>query len=98
MLQWSHYFSPEQINPFDLNPLRDILLAQVDFEHLRRHSPIRLFLAATHVNSEADAAVLLELACRELDPVETMSCPLSPVIGTHVGPGTVALNYMSGIQ
>lgn len=57
-----------------------------------------LCLAATHVNSEADAAVLLELACRELDPVETMSCPLSPVIGTHVGPGTVALNYMSGIQ
>ena len=26
-----------------------------------------------------------------------MCCPLSPVLGTHVGPGTVALNYMSGI-
>lgn len=51
MLQWSHYFSPEQINPFDLNPLRDILHAQVDFERLRRQSPVRLFLAATHVNS-----------------------------------------------
>jgi NTE family protein len=72
MLQWSHYFSPEQINPFDLNPLRDILLAQVDFEHLRRHSPIRLFLAATHVNSgklrlfrnaELSADAVLASAC-----------------------------------
>ena len=32
-----------------------------------------------------------------LNPVETMCVPLSPVIGTHAGPGTVALNYMAGI-
>ncbi len=51
MLQWTHYFSPEQLNPFDLNPLRGILLAQVDFERLRAHSPVRLFVAATQVNT-----------------------------------------------
>jgi NTE family protein len=51
MLQWTHYFSPEQLNPFDLNPLRKILSAQVDFERLRAHSPVRLFVAATHVNT-----------------------------------------------
>ena len=27
----------------------------------------------------------------------TLAVMLSPVIGTHAGPGTVALNYMSGI-
>ena len=51
MLQWTHYFSPEQLNPFDLNPLRDILSAQVDFERLRAHSPVKLFIAATNVNT-----------------------------------------------
>jgi NTE family protein len=51
MLQWAHYFSPQQINPFDLNPLRDIVSAQIDFERLRARSPVKLFIAATHANS-----------------------------------------------
>lgn len=51
MLQWTHYFSPEQLNPFDLNPLRNILSSQVDFERLRVHSPVKLFVAATNVNT-----------------------------------------------
>jgi NTE family protein len=51
MLQWTHYFSPEQLNPFDLNPLRKILSDQVDFEGLRAHSPVKLFVAATNVNT-----------------------------------------------
>jgi NTE family protein len=72
MLQWSHYFSPHQLNPFDLNPLKDILLAQVDFERLRTHSPVKLFIAATHANSgkvrlfrspEISADAILASAC-----------------------------------
>ena len=51
MLQWAHFFSPEQLNPFDLNPLRGILEAQIDFERLRTESPLKLFIAATHANS-----------------------------------------------
>ncbi|WP_382163642.1 patatin-like phospholipase family protein [Hydrogenophaga sp. ANAO-22] len=51
MLQWTHYFSPEQLNPFDLNPLRKILSSQVDFERLRARSPVKLFVAATNVNT-----------------------------------------------
>ena len=51
MLQWTTHLSPEQINPFDLNPLRDIIEAQFDFERLRRSSPVQLFIAATHANS-----------------------------------------------
>jgi DegV family protein with EDD domain len=64
-------------------------------ERLKGKANIRL--AVTHSNSEADASALLETARTQLDPIETLSCPLSPVIGTHTGPGTVALNYMSGI-
>ena len=72
MLQWTHYFSPGQINPFDLNPLRDIVSAQIDFERLRANSPVKLFIATTHANSgklrlfrehELSVDVLLASAC-----------------------------------
>ena len=72
MLQWAHYFSPHQLNPFNLNPLRDILNSQVDFERLRSHSPIKLFIAATNANSgkvrlfrapEISADAILASAC-----------------------------------
>ena len=53
-------------------------------------------LAVTRANAETEASALLEIARERLNPVEIMTCPLSPVIGTHVGPGTIALNYMSG--
>jgi NTE family protein len=72
MLQWTHYFSPEQLNPFDLNPLRKILSAQIDFERLRAQSPVRLFVATTNANtgklrlfrsSELSADAVLASAC-----------------------------------
>lgn len=51
MLQWTEHLSPEQLNPFDLNPLRDIIAEQIDFAALRQHCPVKLFIAATHANS-----------------------------------------------
>lgn len=51
MLRWTHHLSPSQLNPFDFNPLRDLLAEQIDFARLRTHSPVRLFIAATHANS-----------------------------------------------
>jgi NTE family protein len=44
-------FSPYQLNPLDLHPLRDILNAIVDFEGLRRRPDIKLFVAATNVRT-----------------------------------------------
>lgn len=69
---WAGYFSPAQLNPMDLNPLRDLLVRQVDFEQLRRASPFKLFVGTTHVNtgklrvfreSELSVDVLLASAC-----------------------------------
>ncbi|MED5619714.1 patatin-like phospholipase family protein [Ideonella sp. BN130291] len=51
LLHWTRYLSPQQLNPLDVNPLRDLLRVQIDFERLRRHSPVQLFIAATHANS-----------------------------------------------
>lgn len=51
MLHWTHYLSPYQLNPLDLNPLRELLCTQIDFERLRRAAPMRLYVAATQANS-----------------------------------------------
>ncbi len=42
--------SPYQFNPFNFNPLREALVASIDFERLRSRSPIKLLLAATRVS------------------------------------------------
>lgn len=47
----ARFFSPYQLNPFDVNPLRDILVKQVDFERLRADCRIELFIAATRVST-----------------------------------------------
>jgi NTE family protein len=44
-------FSPYQLNPTNFNPLREVLEQHVDFAALRRHSEIKLFLAATNVET-----------------------------------------------
>lgn len=47
----TRFFSPYQLNPFDVNPLHDILSSQVDFERLRADCKIELFVAATRVST-----------------------------------------------
>jgi NTE family protein len=49
LLFLTRFFSPYQLNPLNLNPLRDILAAQVDFERIRSDCRIKLFVAATRV-------------------------------------------------
>ena len=44
-------FSPYELNPLDLNPLRDLLSDSVDFEALRKNCDVKLFLSATNVRS-----------------------------------------------
>jgi NTE family protein len=47
----THSFSPYQLNPHNLNPLKDVLVSQIDFSRLRNESTIKLFLAATNVRN-----------------------------------------------
>lgn len=72
MLQWTQLLAPEQLNPLGANPLRDILLAQVDFERLRHDCPLPMFIAATHAHTgqlrlfrehELSAEAVLASAC-----------------------------------
>jgi NTE family protein len=44
-------FSPYQLNPFNYNPLRDVLLDLIDFKELRHYNTKKLFVCATNVKS-----------------------------------------------
>lgn len=52
-------------------------------------------LAAPNANAAGEAEQVLAKAAQRLEIKENMITQLSPVIGTHVGPGTVALAYMT---
>jgi NTE family protein len=47
----SRAFSPYVANPFDINPLRDVVEAEIDFEKVRACKAIRLFISATNVET-----------------------------------------------
>jgi NTE family protein len=69
---WAGQFSPYQLNPLGLNPLRDLLKRQIDFEALQKNSPFKLFVGTTQANTgklrifrenELTVDVLLASAC-----------------------------------
>jgi len=47
----SRYFSPYDVNPLNINPLRDLIERFVDFERLRANTDLRLFVSATNVQT-----------------------------------------------
>jgi len=72
LADWAGNFSPSQLNPLDLNPLRSLLARLIDFEGLRAASPFKLFIGTTQANSgklrvfrehELTVEVLLASAC-----------------------------------
>ena len=72
LMYWTGHFSPSQLNPLDLNPLRDLINKHIDTERLRAACPFKLFIAATQANSgklrvfretELSTDVLLASAC-----------------------------------
>ena len=76
MLDWvGRSFAPTQFNPLNLNPLRDILAAEVDFERLRAYRGVRVVVGATRVRTgqlrefghdELSADVVMASACLPL--------------------------------
>ena len=47
----SRYFSPYDVNPLNINPLRDLIERFVDFERLRVNTDLQLFVSATNVQT-----------------------------------------------
>jgi NTE family protein len=66
------HLSPYQANPLGLNPLRDLLVAAIDFDAIAAHRELKVFVSATHVTTgkavvftgkKLDAAAVLASAC-----------------------------------
>ena len=53
-------------------------------------------LATLHANALDDAQAILEDLIGKLNPVESIYSEVSPVVGTHCGPGTIGIAYMVG--
>jgi NTE family protein len=47
----SRILSPYQLNPLDINPLKDLLNAEINFERVRTQKAVKLFLSATNVRT-----------------------------------------------
>src|ERR1700720_2422553 len=47
----SRYFSPYDVNPLNINPLKDLIERFVDFEALRAFSDLQIFISATNVQT-----------------------------------------------
>jgi len=47
----SRYFSPYDVNPLNINPLKDLIERFVDFEKLRTYENLQLFVSATNVQT-----------------------------------------------
>jgi len=70
--QLSRSFSPYELNPLGINPLRSILSDLIDFEVIRNSASPKLFIAATNVhtgqvrvfrNAEMTCEMILASAC-----------------------------------
>lgn len=48
---WQQTFSPYDLNPFDINPLRTLIEDHVDFARLRRFSAMQVYVSATNVRT-----------------------------------------------
>jgi NTE family protein len=47
----THYTSPYDFNPLDINPLRDLLTSAIDFSKVQACQEIKLFIGATNVQT-----------------------------------------------
>jgi len=64
-------------------------------EKIAGRQPVRL--AALHARAPEDARLLLSMATERIDSIENLFSEVSPVVGTHAGPGTVALAFIAGM-
>ena len=60
-------------------------------EKLEGKTNIRL--SSLHANAEEEAGQLVEEAVKRINTIEVYNAGVSPVVGTHAGPGTVGIAY-----
>lgn len=70
-------------------------VAELVEQRIAGRQPVRL--ATLHAKATEDAQNLLNEVSEKCRPIETIFAPVSPVVGTHAGPGTVGITFMAGM-
>ena len=70
-------------------------ILELVMEQTKGKTPVQL--ATLHAAAEGEARTLLDKASKQLNATESILSTVSPVVGTHAGPGTVGLAYMAGV-
>jgi len=70
-------------------------LVELVEERIGGREPVRL--CGLHACAEEDAKEMLGLAKDRIPHIESIFAEVSPVVGTHAGPGTVGLAFMAGM-
>lgn len=65
-------------------------------ERIGNRSPVHL--AVLHAHAQDVAQDLLEKTVARIKPVEAIITDVSPAVGAHMGPGTVGLAFMAGVE
>jgi DegV family protein with EDD domain len=70
-------------------------LVELVEERIAGRRPVRL--ATLHANAAEDARELMAQANSRIEAIEHIITEVSPVVGTHAGPGTVGLAFIAGM-
>jgi len=70
-------------------------LVELVEERIAGRQPVRL--ATLHANSPEDAKTILKATTDKVNAIESIFSEVSPVVGTHTGPGTVGIAFMAGM-
>lgn len=69
-------------------------LVELALEQIGDKRPV--YMGVSHANAEEEAQLVLEMLKEQVEIKDSVLTYVSPVIGTHTGPGTVALSFMYG--
>lgn len=70
-------------------------LVEIVEERIAGRKPV--LLASLHANAPTEARELLNIAENRIGSIESIFTEVSPVVGTHAGPGTIGIAYMAGM-
>jgi NTE family protein len=72
----TYFASPYQMNPFNFNPIKDLLAEAIDFERVRRQTAVKLFVSATDVQT----AKVKVFAGKELGVAQVLASTCLPLM------------------
>ena len=71
-------------------------LVDLTIERIGGHKPVHI--AALHANAQEVAEELIETVKSRIEIAQSFVTPVIPAVGVHLGPGTVGLAFLAGVE